>query len=269
MHDEYLARLQKQIENDSRIMAAWLEGSFGRGNPDRYSDIDLHLLLTDGDLNSFRAGAEQWLATFQPLVLFNTMFDGKMINALNADGLRLDIWLQTAESVTVDPVRVRVLHDPDRRLHFEPAQQVAETGELLQRIREFWRCIALLPTVIGRGELLSGFIGLSVEINVLSDILMAGYGVVRDRGVKNLNAFLPLDIRLEIEQAISMHGLTPSNLAKAHLALAAVAQTHGRAVAARHHLDYPHELERSVLDYVHNELVMLHLDFAAKQDDYR
>ena len=264
MHDEYLARLEKQIENDSRIIAAWLEGSLGRGNADRYSDIDLHLLLTDSDLDSFRAGADQWLAAIHPLVLFNTMFDGKMINVLTVDGLRIDIWLQTAEHLTVDPARVRVLHDLGRRLRFEPAQQAAETGGLLQRIHEFWRCIALLPAVIGRGEMLSGFIGLGIEINLLSDILTAGYGVARDRGVKNLNAFLPLDTRLEIEQAISMQGLTPSNLAKAHLALAAVAQTHGRAVAARHHLDYPHELERAVLDYVRKELVMLHLDFVVE-----
>ena len=226
MHDEYLTLLERQIENDNRIMAAWLEGSLGRGNADRYSDIDLHLLLTDTGLDSFRAGAEQWLAAIHPLVLLNIMFDGKMINGLTVDGLRLDIWLHTAEHVTVDPARVRVLRDPGRRLHFEPVQQV--------------------------------------EINLLSDILMAGYGVARDRGVKNLNAFLPLDTRLEIEQAISMQGLTPSNLAKAHLALAAVAQTHGRAVAARHHLDYPHELERAVLDYVRKELVMLHLDFVVE-----
>ena len=269
MHDEYLAQLEKQIVKDSRIVAAWLDGSLGRGNADRYSDIDLHLLLTDTGLDSFRAGAEQWLAAIRPLVLFNTMFDGRMINGLTVDGLRLDIWLHTAEHVTVDPARVRVLRDPGRRLHVEPTQQVAETGVLLQRIREFWRCIALLPTVIGRGELLSGFIGLGVEINLLSDILTAGYGVARDRGVKNLNAFLPLDTRLEIEQAISMQGLTPSNLAKAHLALAAVAQTHGRAIAARHHLEYPDELERAVLDYVRKELVMLHLDFVVEENDYR
>ncbi len=82
MHDEYLKLLKTQIANDGRILAAWLEGSLGRGNADRYSDIDLHLLLADGSLDSFRAAAEQWLAAIRPLVLFNTMFEGKMINGL-------------------------------------------------------------------------------------------------------------------------------------------------------------------------------------------
>ncbi|MEI2776454.1 MAG: nucleotidyltransferase domain-containing protein [Tetrasphaera sp.] len=45
--------LQAQLAADPQVRAAWLAGSFGRGIADRYSDIDLHLLLRD--VAAFRA----------------------------------------------------------------------------------------------------------------------------------------------------------------------------------------------------------------------
>lgn len=257
MHDEYLSRLKAAIEDEPRILAGWLEGSLGRGNADRYSDIDLHLLLRDDGLKSLSAEAEQWLATIRPLVLFSLMFDGKMINALTVDGLRVDIWLHAAEVPTVDPAHAQVFYDPDQRIRSEPKEQMVNTTDLLPRIREFWRCISLTPAVAGRQELIVGLFGLGIEVNLLADILLSGYGIVRNRGVKNLNGFLTADVRQEIEQAISMQGLSQESLVRAHLALAGVAQTHGRIIAARHHFEYPVELERAVLDYVHKELALL------------
>lgn len=257
MYDEYLARLTTAIEDDPRILAGWLEGSLGRGNADRYSDIDLHLLLSDDGQTSFAAEAEQWLAALRPLVLFNLMFNGKMINALTVDGLRVDIWMHAAEVPTVDPAHTQVFYDPGQRIRSEHKEQTVDTSVLLPRIREFWRCISLTPAVVGRQELIVGIQGLGIETMLLADILMAGYGIARDRGVKNLNGFLPENTRQEIEQALSMQGLTQQGLARAHLALAGVVQTHGRIIAKRHLFEYPAELERAVLDYVHKELELL------------
>ena len=53
LQDVFLARLQPCRENDERIRSAWLEGSFGRGDADRYSDIDLHLLMSEIDAVGF------------------------------------------------------------------------------------------------------------------------------------------------------------------------------------------------------------------------
>jgi hypothetical protein len=260
MHDEYLSRLQATIQDDPRILAGWLEGSLGRGNADRYSDIDLHLLLTDDGLKSFSAEAEQWLAAIRPLVLFSLMFDGKMINALTVDGLRVDIWMHAAEVPTVNPAHAQVFYDPDQRIRSEHKEQTVDTSDLLPRIREFWRCISLTPAVVGRQELIVGIQGLGIETILLSDILLSGYGIVRNRGVKNLNDFLPRDIRQAFEQALSLQGLSQDSMVRVQLALAGVVQTHGRIIATRHHFEYPAELERTVLDYVHKELALLGLD---------
>ena len=105
---------------------------------------------------------------------------------------------------------------------------------LERQTQEFWRCIALLPSVVGRQELLTAFLGLSVETNLVTDMILTGYGIARDHGVKNLNQFLPPELRQALEAALSVHGLSATSLTKAHLALARIVQQQGRLIAAEH-----------------------------------
>ncbi len=253
-----LDRLTTMLRTDPRIRAAWLAGSLGRGGADRYSDIDLHVVLAEADLASFQAGVEEWLAAWQPLVLCKLLF-GKMINALTADGVRIDLWLNTENSVSLQAGRARVLHDPTGLIHFDLApvapDERAIAAELEAQIKEFWRCIALTPTVLGRDEKIVAFQGLSVEVGLLTNILIAGGRIERDAGVKKLNRFLPEQARVAIEQALALDGLTNASLARAHLALAQIVADHGPAIAASHGFDYPSALESAVLRYVSAELL--------------
>ena len=47
MHQEYLKAFVDKADSDGRILAVWLEGSFAKGTADRYSDIDIHLLVAE------------------------------------------------------------------------------------------------------------------------------------------------------------------------------------------------------------------------------
>src|SRR4051812_10015419 len=109
MQQAYIQALTSQIETDGHIQAAWLEGSFGRGNNDRYSDLDVHLLLDASDVHDFKADLGIWLSRIRPLVLFNLLFNDTMANALTEDGLRLDVWLHSGPSVSLDPAKTRLL----------------------------------------------------------------------------------------------------------------------------------------------------------------
>lgn len=259
MQNDFISDLQPQLAADPNVRAAWLTGSFGRGVADRYSDIDLHLLLSDVD--AFRAGARTWLEALRPIVLYKLLFDGQMINALTAAGLRIDIWLH-ADPPTLNPAAVKVLFDRDGALLLVTTQEVAPdnaqvAANLLAQIEEFWRCIALTPTVIGRRELLVAFTGLNVELGLVADLLMTGYGRPRDRGVKVLNPFLGDDRRAELEAALDLQGLNSASLVLAHAALAGVIRSHGPILAARHGFAYPQALEDAVLRYVAQELQTL------------
>lgn len=256
MQADFLADLRRRLDSDAQVRAAWLAGSFGRGNADRYSDIDMHLLLADVD--AFRGGARAWLESLRPLVLYKLLFDGQMVNALTDEGLRIDIWLH-ADAPALDPAAVDVLLDRDGVLRLDapppaPSDPAQVAGWLLAQTEEFWRCVSLLPTVIGRDELLVSFMGLYVEVGIVTDILMAGYGVQRERGVKVLNPYLGDERRAELEAALQLNGLNAESMVMAHMALAGVVREHGPLIAERHGFAYPAALEEAVLRYVAREL---------------
>jgi predicted nucleotidyltransferase len=253
--------LENLLRSDPRIRAAWLEGSLGRGNADRYSDIDLHVLLAESDLAAFQAGAEEWLNAVRPIVLCTLLFGGRMVNALTEEGVRIDLWLHTEERVSLRPGKAIVLHDPAGLIHFDgkpsPPDDAVIAAELEAQIKEFWRCIALLPTVIGREERIVAFQGLNVELNLLINILFKGYRIERDAGIKKLNAFLPEEARTEIEQALSTVHISDGGLAPAHISLARLTAKYGRIAAGNYGFEYPDRLEAAVVKYVYAELEML------------
>ncbi|MBA3944817.1 MAG: aminoglycoside 6-adenylyltransferase [Herpetosiphonaceae bacterium] len=271
MQQEYIQALIAQTEPDGRIKAAWLAGSFGRGNADRYSDLDIHLLLDESDLHDFKASVEAWLSRIRPLVLFNLLFNDTMVNALTEDGLRLDVWLHGEKLVSVDPAKTQILFQTGNVVQYEhvaePRDPSTVAKVLLRQTKEFWRCISLLPPVVGRKELIVAFAGLTVETNILTDVLISGYGIARESGVKRLNVFLPDDIRQSIEDALSMQDLSQVSLAEAQMKLARIMEEHGRIIAAKHSYPYPDELEAAVLGYVHKELALLGLDTAFPSSD--
>ncbi|MBX3000330.1 MAG: hypothetical protein KF893_17535 [Caldilineaceae bacterium] len=249
---------------DERIHAAWLEGSFGGGIADRYSDIDAHLLVDAACLDAFRQGVRSWLESIadrngrHPLVLFNLIFDGQMVNALTVDGLRVDLWLHAGDTFEASTPNLLVLWDRGGRLTPGklpiPPSPAEVAAKLTYLVPEFWRCIAMLPVGAGRGELVAGFQGLIVEIGLLVDMLIVGNGRQKDRGAKAINHLLPADVRTEIEGALRLPILDRTQLAAVHLRLAALMQHHGPILCARWGVEYPQGLEDAVMRYVMKEL---------------
>ncbi len=258
----YLAQIEPLLHAERRIRAAWLGGSFGRGNADRYADIDLHVLVSPADLAAVRGALDEALAALRPLVLSRWLFGERMFNGLTADGLRIDLWLHD-DTPLLDKRKVRVLLDRDKSLRLGEVSTLPDAAtrkaRMAEQIAEFWRCIALTPAVIGRKELIVSQQGLAVEVSLLTEVILLGEEVERDSGVKRLNPFLPDDLRQEIEAALALDGLTQRSLVAAHLALARIMQRTGRALAARHGIDYPSEVENAALTYVERELAPLGL----------
>lgn len=263
MHQEYLNSLQSKADSDTRVLAAWLEGSFAKNTADRYSDIDIHLLVAQENEDAFRQGLESWLSDIQPLVLFRETFPGQMITGITVVGLRLDVWVHSGTTILRDRAAVRVLYAVQESIQFKDAQEDSEpkdvASELARHFNEFWRLLAILPTVLGREEHIAGFMGTTFVVMQLTEVLIIGGGKQRDRGVKNVNVFLPQEHRKEIEVALTMNGVEKESLAKAHLRLAAMMQRYGPGIAKQHGNNYPFALEKAVIDYVARELRLLGL----------
>jgi hypothetical protein len=101
--------------------------------------------------------------------------------------------------------------------------------------------------------------GTTFAVMSLTEVLIIGSGKQRDRGVKNVNAFVPQALREEIETALTMQSLNREGIAKAHLRLTAIMQRDGPDIAKQHGVIYPFALEKAVLNYISRELQVLGL----------
>lgn len=260
----YIDALAAEAEADPRVRAAWLAGSFGKGKGDRWSDVDAHLLIEASALDGFSNDAETWLAQIRPLVFVRRMFDGRMINAITDEAMRLDVWLHADGPAKVAEGETRVLYAEAGALSWqlsagEELTPEAAAAELNRAVPEFWRCVSMLPVPLGRDEKLVCAAGNFLILMLLTDVLSVAGGRRRDRGVKALNDFLPTRFRRLAENATHFNELSLEELARFQLRLVRIMQKHGPAICAHWGVEYPHAMEEAVLRYVRQELRYLWL----------
>ncbi|MBV7331485.1 aminoglycoside 6-adenylyltransferase [Chloroflexi bacterium TSY] len=263
MHQQFIDGLTRKAEEDSRIRALWLEGSYAKGTNDRWSDVDAHVLVPEDVAEDFQAGCEKWLEDISPLVLYRVLF-GTMVNAMTADGLRLDIWVHSGDKKELGGKAILVLVDKgdylDRQSPPTDRKAPPDQAEVVERqLNEFWRMISMLPTPIGRGEFIVAFMGTGIGLLTVSDLLIAQAGKERETGVKHLNPFILEESRKQVEEALQMDGLTPRSFATTMLKLAVLIQDIGPGLAQRFGFSYPKELETAAIRYATRELEMLGL----------
>jgi hypothetical protein len=106
-----LAALTRLLDEDGRVVAAWLRGSLGRGDEDDVSDIDLHVATEDGALADF----DGLLALPGRPLLVQTVF-----SAPRGGATRCVLYAGEHGPQQVDwmlwPRSVAVLHPPARAL---------------------------------------------------------------------------------------------------------------------------------------------------------
>lgn len=68
LHKPLIVAAQQVLEDDPRVVAAWLEGSIARGEDDDFSDIDLWIAVKDHRFHSFIAEREAFAAKIGPVV---------------------------------------------------------------------------------------------------------------------------------------------------------------------------------------------------------
>src|SRR5258708_37198744 len=71
---------------DDRIIAAFLSGSYAKGIPDAYSDVDLGLITTDEAFEDFRSGREAFIRLLGAPVLLEDFDLPTNIFFIFADG---------------------------------------------------------------------------------------------------------------------------------------------------------------------------------------
>lgn len=96
-------RARHVLGADDRVTAVEIGGSVGSGTADRWSDLDLGVVVTAEHHEAFLAEWPTWLAAITPTVFARTPIAPFIINAVTADGLTLDLVVYPGEVLSFDP----------------------------------------------------------------------------------------------------------------------------------------------------------------------
>jgi hypothetical protein len=96
-------RARTVLGSDPRVERVEVNGSIGAGRADRWSDLDLAVLVRDEDLNAFVAEWPSWLDAITPTVFARTPIAPFIVNTVTDDGLTLDIVVHSATRPLAPP----------------------------------------------------------------------------------------------------------------------------------------------------------------------
>lgn len=256
-NDELLTRITGTLAEDRRVLAAWLAGSHGRGCPDRYSDIDVWVVVDQSDRDGFVADWPNIADRISPTVLFRQVFGGPVFNHVTPEWLRFDIVVGVPADV---PQRSRSTLRPlfDRAdLHL----RLRETGEprppspvrVVDLSEEFLRVLGLLPVVIGRGEYEVGAMGCGLLRTMLTQLMLEDVAVEDRGGALRLHGLLP-DDRLAALRTLPPVEASRDSVIAAHLACARLFLPLAKELCARTGAAWPAPAEEAVRAWLKRDL---------------
>lgn len=159
LRDEHLARIVRELQQDERVAAAWLAGSFGRGEADEWSDLDLHVAVADADYAAFlNERADLYRRVGDPLLVqaemaSNSVNGGRFQLVLYAGCINVD-WNIGPLSLATRPAAARVLFEHRIVPLATPAPITAlERGEKAAHwLVFFWAMAPIAIKYVGRTE---------------------------------------------------------------------------------------------------------------------
>ena len=159
--DELLERLVLALQNDQRVKAAWLTGSFGRGEADDWSDLDIQVVVGDEHFEQIVAQPSQLFELAgEPLLVFgisgpsDSLPGGRFWLVMYAGAIEID-WnigpsskAERAEAAVVlfDRIGVPVAPFPSP-ISLEERRTLAERTLLF-----FWAMAPIAIKYAGRGH---------------------------------------------------------------------------------------------------------------------
>jgi predicted nucleotidyltransferase len=262
---EVIARAGELLPEDERILGVYLIGSYGTGQADRFSDVDVHLVVTDDSIDWFE---QHWDDVLRKLT-GPTVHTDRVPGLIGGLGITSD-WLHV--DFVAHPLAafdrfqydgVRVLFDRDGTLF--PDGDIAPKGGRPGEpywpegnVKLFFYFLGNLVTVLGRDERIVGNQGVGAVRDQLVALMLAERGVRRTGGVKRLNALLSDEQRAALE-AVPAAGTDPSDIIAANQYICRQFITRGTALAKLTDNPWPTKFVDATLLHLRNHF---DLDFS-------
>ncbi len=239
--------IARMLRAEPQIEAAWLAGSLGKGQGDRFSDVDVLALAKDGTAANLASTLPDRLSAVATPVLVNVLFGGRVINVVNDDWRRFDINLVEAPALAeYDGAELQVLFNRgDRTPPSKPRAPYRTSPEmLLKLVNEFWRVFGLAAVGLGREEYVVCLAGIGYLRGMTLDLMLEENLIAPAArgGALHRNIFLAAD------QQAQLVGLPPlsatrESVIEAHRALAAIFLPRARRLADEIGMAWPTAFE--------------------------
>lgn len=114
---EAIERLTHSLRKDSAVQAIFLKGSFGRGEADEHSDIDLYVMVDKEHLALFLTKRRHHAQTYRPILLEDDIhIVAPQLIIVYDNFLHLDLFTVTIDTLNHQD-EIQVLYDPQQLLH--------------------------------------------------------------------------------------------------------------------------------------------------------
>lgn len=239
-----LDQVTTALAADARVRSAWLSGSLARGGGDRWSDVDVTVVVEQTDLSAVIA-AFQAQRSDLPTAVFSQLVHGRIISTITPDWDRFDLtFLTDAEFAMQDGTGLlRLLGEGEAPPPRAPAADAGRPARVAAIIHEFIRVLGLLPVAAGRQESIVAQQGCELMRRMTVDLMLEANGVPPGaRGAKRLNAYLTPDQQAALEALVPPAAALQPVLA-ANRDLAALFFAHARPLAQRLAITWPAALE--------------------------
>jgi predicted nucleotidyltransferase len=171
--------LAPALSNDVRIESAWLAGSLGKRSGDAFSDVDVLVVVPDGELqpvlDSYRAN----MASIIDVVRVN-LVRARVLNCITENWERFDItFVKPAEFAARPFEHMTALFNRGTPEREAPAPSTYKTSpeRILELVNEFIRVLGLLPVAIGREEYVLAEDGIGLLRRMTIDLMIEQNGI--------------------------------------------------------------------------------------------
>ncbi|MBT2549003.1 aminoglycoside 6-adenylyltransferase [Arthrobacter sp. ISL-65] len=248
-----LLQLLAACSDDLRVRAAWLEGSFARGEADAWSDIGLHLIVEEPET----FGAVEWLGSLMPLVLADAIpgLSAAFI-CLTRDWVHIDLNLHSVEDELRQETPRQVLVDKDALIPSTSAAEVSSGPPFFpaQQTQIFLYLMGNAVTAFQRGDLIAlSQTTVMMRDGLLIPLMLAENGILNETGAKRVARHLTTEQQDCLERLPAI-GLTEIGLREAQRTLAVEYLTRARRLADVCHAIWPTELELAATRLWRHEL---------------
>lgn len=254
-----IKRITAVLSGDAAVDAIWLAGSLGQGGGDAFSDVDMLVLVADGNAPAVAERYAGDLSAIAKTVLVNTIA-GRVVNAVTADWDRFDLtFIEPGELDRYDGSKLSPLFNTSGREPpiQDPRVYRTHPQTLNRLVAEFFRVLGLSVVALGREEYLVCLMGTDLLRRMTLDLMLEENGIdpAERGGALRRNPFLTAEQREALE-ALPVVAAKRESIMAVNTALAEIFLPRAKRLAADIAMDWPHALEDATRRHLHTNLKM-------------